>query len=92
MKRAYAHENASRYLLVKGKCDLVASCEGIMERICQPSIETMEPIGGTGDTLTGLVSALIYGNKPIPEAARLAAKANRLLGLLSNPTPCVLSE
>ncbi|MEW6141062.1 MAG: NAD(P)H-hydrate dehydratase [Thermodesulfobacteriota bacterium] len=87
VKRAYEHENAARYLLVKGKCDLVASVEGILARVCEPCVENMEPIGGTGDTLTGIVAALIQSNRTIPEAATLAAKANRLLGLLSKPTP-----
>lgn len=87
VKRAYEYENAARYLLVKGKCDLVASVEGILARVCEPCVENMEPIGGTGDTLTGIVAALIQSNRTIPEAATLAAKTNRLLGLLSKPTP-----
>jgi NAD(P)H-hydrate repair Nnr-like enzyme with NAD(P)H-hydrate dehydratase domain len=47
----------------------------------------MEPVGGTGDTLTGIVAALIQSKRPIAFAATLAAKANRLMGLLSKPTP-----
>lgn len=87
VRRAYDHENAARYLLVKGKCDLVASSEGILAKVCEPCVENMEPIGGTGDTLTGIVAALIQSNRPIARAAALAAKANRLMGLLSKPTP-----
>lgn len=85
--RAYQHQNAARFLLVKGACDYVASAEGILARICEPSIEAMEPVGGTGDSLTGIVSALIAGGAPIPDAARSAAQINRLLGSFSNPTP-----
>ena len=87
IQRAYPHENASRYLLVKGSCDLVASSHGILDRICEPSVETMEPIGGTGDTLTALVGAFIAGQYPIPQACSLAARVNRVMGLLANPTP-----
>ncbi len=87
VQRAYKHQNAARYLLVKGKCDLVASAEGILARICEPCVEAMEPIGGTGDTVTGIAAALIQSNRPIAEAAALAARANRLLGFLSKPTP-----
>jgi len=47
----------------------------------------LEPIGGTGDTLTGIVSALIHGGYAIEEAAIMAAKINRLAGELANPTP-----
>ncbi len=87
IQRAYKHENAARYLLVKGKCDLVASADGILAGVSQPCVENMEPIGGTGDTLTGIAAALIQSGRPIPEAALLAAKTNRFLGLLANPTP-----
>ncbi len=87
IRRAYRYKNAARYLLVKGKCDLVASSEGTSARICEPCVENMEPIGGTGDTLTGIASALIYGGTAISQAAAVAAKANRLLGSLSSPTP-----
>ena len=87
IQRAYQHENASRYLLVKGRCDLVASSEGILDRICEPSVATMEPIGGTGDTLTALVGTFIAGRYPIPQACSLAAKVNRVMGALARPTP-----
>jgi len=87
ISRAYAHENAARTLLVKGKCDLVASRQGILEKICEPAVEAMEPIGGTGDTLTGLVSALVAARHPVPQACLLAARANRWMGTLANPTP-----
>lgn len=86
-QRAYKHENASRYLLVKGKCDLVASVEGILERINEPCVENMEPIGGTGDTVTGIAAALIQSGAPPAEAAGRAARVNRVMGLLSDPTP-----
>lgn len=87
IQRAYRHENASRYLLVKGRCDLVASSEGILDRICEPAVETMEPIGGTGDTLTALVGTFIAGRYPIAQACSLAARVNRVMGLLARPTP-----
>ena len=47
----------------------------------------MEPIGGTGDTLTGIVAALIAAGKSVPDAALVGARVNRLMGLLANPTP-----
>lgn len=87
IRRAYEHENASRYLLVKGRRDVIAWEEGILAEVSEPCVDAMEPIGGTGDSLTGIVAALIAAGKPIPEAALLAAKINRFLGVLSNPTP-----
>ena len=87
IERAYRHENAARCLLVKGRSDFIATEEGILREISEPCVENMEPIGGTGDTLTGIVTALIASRMPIPEAAILAARTNRVMGALSNPTP-----
>lgn len=87
IERAYAHDNAARYLLVKGKCDLVASREGILDRIGAPSIEAMEPIGGTGDSLAGLVAAMVAARCPVVQSCSLAARINRLMGLLASPNP-----
>jgi ADP-dependent NAD(P)H-hydrate dehydratase / NAD(P)H-hydrate epimerase len=87
IQRAYEHEDASRYLLVKGIRDVVASRDGILEKVGEPCVESMEPIGGTGDSLTGIVGALIAGQYPIPQACSLAARINRMMGLLAKPTP-----
>lgn len=85
--RAYAHDNAARYLLVKGRIDYLADRSGILATVAEPLVEALEAIGGTGDTLTGLVSALVTAGFEIPEAAVLAARANRLAGELARPTP-----
>jgi hypothetical protein len=85
--RAYAHDNAARYLLVKGREDYLAARQGILATIDQPLDEAMEAIGGTGDTLTGLVAALIGAGLEIDTAAILAARANRLAGAFARPTP-----
>lgn len=85
--RAYEHENAARYLLVKGEHDYLATKEGIRTIIKVPSVEAMEAIGGTGDTLTGMVAALISAGMEVEEAAILAARTNRLAGLYAHPTP-----
>jgi len=50
-------------------------------------VRDLEPIGGTGDTLTGLVSALAYAGYPLIEAAILAAKINRVAGEMADPDP-----
>lgn len=84
---AYAGANAARHLLVKGQTDYVVSAGRIMSRLSQPDTPAMEPIGGTGDTLTGLVTALLAAGMNMPDACRKAALANRYLGLLADPTP-----
>lgn len=87
VKKAYKHRNAARYLLVKGLKDLVADETGVIDEISEPCVENMEPVGGTGDSLTGLVSSLIASGFPIDKAASVAARANRYMGFLANPTP-----
>jgi ADP-dependent NAD(P)H-hydrate dehydratase / NAD(P)H-hydrate epimerase len=85
--RAYAHQNASRLLLVKGATDYLADAGGVIATVAEPAIATLEPIGGTGDTLTGLVAALAASGLDLETAALTAARVNRLAGLLANPTP-----
>ena len=86
--RAYHHDNAARYLLVKGEVDHLADGSGILDRIDQPRVAAMEAMGGTGDTLTGLAAALIGAcRQSIPAAAAAAARINRTAGALADLTP-----
>ncbi|MFH2129670.1 MAG: NAD(P)H-hydrate dehydratase [bacterium] len=87
IERAYQYQNAAKYLLVKGKKDYVAHQGKIVDTVDQPITESLEAIGGTGDTLTGIVTALIGSGMPIAEAAFMAAHVNRLAGKIANPTP-----
>ena len=85
--RAYEHDNAARILLVKGKRDYIANHEGILATVDEPLVEALEPVGGTGDTVTGVVSALVASGLGVEQAAVFAARVNRLAGLYANPTP-----
>jgi len=85
--KAYENENGARCLLVKGKKDHIASRQGILATVDDPMVEALEPVGGTGDTLTGIVSALVASGMGVEEAAVLSARVNRLAGLYANPTP-----
>ncbi|MDY0235633.1 MAG: NAD(P)H-hydrate dehydratase [Gudongella sp.] len=87
IKRAYQYNNAASYLLVKGARDYVADKDGILSIIENPTVEALEPIGGTGDTLTGIVSALISSGLDIKTASAKAAMVNRLAGFYAKPTP-----
>jgi ADP-dependent NAD(P)H-hydrate dehydratase / NAD(P)H-hydrate epimerase len=87
IKRAYQHGNAATYLLVKGVRDYLADKSGILAVIDSPLEESLEAIGGTGDTLTGIVSALISSGMAIENAAIIAARVNRLAGSLAKPNP-----
>lgn len=85
--RAYQHQNAAKYLLVKGATDYIVAAGRILATVTEPKIAALEAIGGTGDTLTGLVATLVAAGFEIGEAAWLAAKTNRLAGQLAEPTP-----
>jgi ADP-dependent NAD(P)H-hydrate dehydratase / NAD(P)H-hydrate epimerase len=85
--RAYRHGNAARYLLVKGERDYLADAGGILASVDSPSEEVLEAIGGTGDTITGLVSVFIDAGMEIREAAMAAMRVNRLAGRHCRPTP-----
>jgi hypothetical protein len=85
--RAYQGENAASTLLVKGSTDYVADASRVLFCVDAPSEEAMEAMGGTGDTLTGIAAALVESGRSVPEAARLAAHANRLAGRLARPNP-----
>ena len=87
IKRAYAMGNAAHTMFVKGVVDYICHDGEILEEISEPNVEALEPVGGTGDMITGLISGLIYAGKPHVEACRIAARVNRRAGALSNPTP-----
>ena len=86
ISRSYEHENAARNLLVKGERDYVANEEGVLATIDHPVDEALEAIGGTGDSLTGIVACLIGAGMEISEAAAIAAQVNRVAGHLAQPT------
>jgi len=90
--RAYQHRNAARYLLVKGAKDYLANESGIIETVDAPVEEVLEAIGGTGDTLTGLVSVLIDEGMSMQEAAVAAMRINRTAGKSAKPTPATQIE
>ena len=84
---AYERGGASKVLLVKGAIDYVARDGLIVETIAEPDVPALEAIGGTGDTITGMVSAFAYAELELHEAAIIAARANRTAGQLAEPTP-----
>ena len=87
IRRAYRHGNAARHIVVKGSTDYIANEHGILFSLDQPSHDAMEAIGGTGDTLTGLLTVLCGAGHPPQRAAFLAAQVNRRAGSFAKPTP-----
>lgn len=87
IERAYAHENAARNMLVKGRVDTVVIGGKVLEKVNYPMIPHLEPIGGTGDTVMGIASGLLSIGISMGRACSLAARANRYMGQLAQPTP-----
>jgi len=84
---AYRQQSAAKLLLVKGHTDYVARDGNILAIITEPNVPELEAIGGTGDTITGLVSAFVHAGLELHEAAIIAAKANRMAGKFAQVTP-----
>jgi NAD(P)H-hydrate repair Nnr-like enzyme with NAD(P)H-hydrate dehydratase domain len=74
-------------MCVKGSTDYICRDGTIVGHVDEPSVDVLEAIGGTGDTLTGIVSALIHQGMDIERACMLAARTNRRAGELAEPTP-----
>jgi NAD(P)H-hydrate repair Nnr-like enzyme with NAD(P)H-hydrate dehydratase domain len=85
--RAYAHGNVARHLLVKGKTDFFVRGGEILDEVSEPDVPMLEPVGGTGDTLTGIATALLAAGRPMEQACPTALRANRMMGALARPTP-----
>lgn len=87
VETACTNGNAAGLLLVKGAVDYVVRHGDIMATIDDPDVPALEAIGGTGDTITGLVSAFVYAGLEPHEAAIIAARANRMAGRFAGATP-----
>ncbi len=85
--RAYQGNNAARHLLVKGRIDRYAHDGAILETVDAPDVPMLEPVGGTGDTLVGIVSALTAAGEAMRAACVSAFRINRRMGMLAKPTP-----
>ena len=87
IKRVFQAGNCPPTLFVKGTVDYVCHEGVIVEKVTDPRIEALEPIGGTGDTVTGMISGLIYRGESPVRACLMAGQANRWAGGLCQPTP-----
>ena len=87
IQQAFQHANTATHMLVKGSTDHIVHMGQVRSKVDSPSFPAMEAIGGTGDTLTGLLTGLCAAGFEPVKAAIVAAKANRICGLLADPTP-----
>lgn len=85
--RAWEHGDSARILLVKGSADIIMEEGRETGRVTEPCIPFMEPVGGTGDLVTGLLTAFAASGRPVGESCLLAAQSARLIGRLACPNP-----
>lgn len=86
-RAAHQADNAAKTMLVKGRSDYIVWRGQIVHRVDGPLVPALEAIGGTGDTATGLASALMAAGFSPVRAAALAAHLNRRAGLTAAPNP-----
>lgn len=84
---AHEHGDSARVLLIKGKRDLVVEDGRVVAQVESPCLPYMEPIGGTGDLVTGLLTAYALAGRAPHEACLAAAQAARFTGEAAMPTP-----
>ncbi|MDO5536569.1 MAG: NAD(P)H-hydrate dehydratase [Desulfovibrionaceae bacterium] len=87
IERANAYGNAARTLLVKGKTDVLARDGRVLDTVSEPQVPALEAIGGTGDIVAGIATALLACRVPMVAACLAAARAGRRAGELARPTP-----
>jgi ADP-dependent NAD(P)H-hydrate dehydratase / NAD(P)H-hydrate epimerase len=78
IKQAFVNNNTAKTTIVKGKVDAIYEQGVRVRELAQPDVPAMEAIGGTGDTITGMLSALRF--KGIKDADFHSLLLNRLIG------------
>jgi ADP-dependent NAD(P)H-hydrate dehydratase / NAD(P)H-hydrate epimerase len=84
---AYRYKNAAKILLIKGATDYAAENGKIINTLSEPDIPALEAIGGTGDTISGMIGAFIDAGYPHRDAIIMAAESNRRAGQNAQATP-----
>jgi len=82
IERAYQNKNTAVITVVKGAVDTIYQ-NGIKQKdLSAPDLAAMEAIGGTGDTITGMLAALRFRGEA--DADYKALHLNRLIGKMIN--------
>jgi NAD(P)H-hydrate repair Nnr-like enzyme with NAD(P)H-hydrate dehydratase domain len=84
---AYRQKSAAKTLIVKGATDHVVQNGKIIFTLSEPDIPALEAIGGTGDTISGMLGALIDAGLSHSDAAITALKTNRKAGEYIQASP-----
>lgn len=82
---AYKNKNTAKTTVIKGAVDYIYKDNIKVKELARPNIPAMEAIGGTGDTITGMLSA--FRHKNVTDADYKALMLNRLIGELIQCNP-----
>ncbi|MCH5277817.1 MAG: sugar kinase [Desulfovibrionaceae bacterium] len=85
--RAAAAGNSARHLLIKGAADFIIRDGEVLASVDAPLVPVLEPMGGTGDVVTGLVTALLAAGCDMISACLAAAHIARAAGAAARPDP-----
>ena len=92
VEQAYQNKGAAKNLLVKGATDYVVIDGEITDTISLPDIPELECIGGTGDTITGMLAAFIHAEIDPRPAAIMSTRSNRTAGEKAKVNPATSVE
>ncbi len=97
LTRAKTHKNIPKHMIIKGKSDYIVTAGDIVACIDEPCVPAMEAIGGTGDLVTGFVTAALIAQKRmhninIPQALQEAAQQARQVAQSAQPSPATQVE
>ena len=84
---AYRQGNAAPIMVVKGATDYIIGDGKVLDTVSEPDLPALEAIGGTGDTLSGILCALVDIGMGHGEAAMIASVINRKAGEHVKATP-----
>jgi len=87
IEQARQNGTLPKLLVVKGATDYIAENGSIIATVTEPDVPALESVGGTGDTLAGLLAGFIHAGMTPVDAALAAARCNRLAGKIGNVTP-----
>jgi NAD(P)H-hydrate repair Nnr-like enzyme with NAD(P)H-hydrate dehydratase domain len=83
--RAHAARNTAPLTVIKGSTDRVFENGRKIFELSAPLIPAMEAVGGTGDTVTGMLTAFMAAGDP--RAVEKSLVLNRLIGQAVRCTP-----
>ncbi len=87
IEAAYRQKSMAKTVIVKGAIDHIVQDGKITFTLDKPDLPQLEAIGGTGDTISGMVGAFIAAGFSHYDAAVAALKANRKAGECARATP-----